>query len=736
MSKNVLYENFYNVGCAAFKRGQYSDALQAWRKAFKMQKEPALAKKIAQAHFRYALSLDSERSLPQTVSELFQALQYDTSVPVYHYHIGLAYHKQKKYDKAINAYQKALNLAPGNERFLKHLCLAQIELGMEFQPENKGVSIDILGKIHRGKYQEAWDDLQAKKDALKEDEYRLYSAITLTMLKEYEKAKKIWKEMDSCLATYYLGMIYVQEEKWPSALKNLEDACEVSYLKDFCKIPLIWIYQYQASKLASKDEKKAKTLWNKIAALDPSAQGAYNSLAAGIQQGYSYAIEGNYAQAIRTWSRLIRAGNPHPLLLQNCAIAYERKEEYKHSVALWKDLGKVWEKDFSKSLDKENSKKKISVLYNHISQIFNKLDQYDEEKMACKKAAEWNPENVDLQLKTIDFDFQENELTTSISKLKKLLLRFPKNPKVLEFMGECYAIMGNYQRAAECCMDALASIPGEKRLTEILRDLGSRAVNNFLLKRNPLEAKELIKKLIEVDKQYIPHYGLLWKVLFFESKEQEAKAEIEKTLTAFPNNSWVFAEVAKVYFSQNNTKEMEFYLQKAQEISKQGNCDLENKAVIYFLNILKNRQKAIQSIKDLFPEGKEEEKQIFFRSIINQFRDYNKIEIEIDIIQDCGTLSPVFLERGMEIVADLLEKHSFDIIRKLVPILRNLANFYNRYDILHMIMELQMALKMMDGGPGGWNPFGFSRLINLDDDYDGDDDDDDDDDDDRRYWDV
>ena len=148
--------NHYQQGQIHFQQKDYVAAVKAWRAAMKVNAEPHLARKLAEAHFRYALSLDREHQLTGVISELHQAIQRAPHVPIYHYHLGLAYHQKGQHKRAISAYEQALKLDPDNQRFQKHLEFARVELGQETQQPYT----QVLRLLQQEQYAEAYETVK------------------------------------------------------------------------------------------------------------------------------------------------------------------------------------------------------------------------------------------------------------------------------------------------------------------------------------------------------------------------------------------------------------------------------------------------------------------------------------------------------------------------------------------------------------------------------------------------
>ena len=211
----------YQNGQSAFQMKDYAAAIKAWRTEIKTNSDPSLSKKLAEAHFRHAHSMDRKRELTQVISELHQASQRAPDVAIYRYHLGLAYHQKKQYNKAIDAYRQAVKLCPGDDRFQRHLALARAESGEDAQ--NPVVS--VMQSMQQENYAEARETLE--QGSLGEI-HGVVAGCVSALLGEYAEAKK---QLNKYAATeygvpisYYLGLIYAQEGKATSAIKHLETA--------------------------------------------------------------------------------------------------------------------------------------------------------------------------------------------------------------------------------------------------------------------------------------------------------------------------------------------------------------------------------------------------------------------------------------------------------------------------------------------------------------------------------
>ncbi|MGI8554064.1 MAG: tetratricopeptide repeat protein [Dehalococcoidia bacterium] len=85
----------------------------------------AAALALAEAHFRRAMLATNEARRAQDLQEAV-ALVPDRAI--YHFHLGLAYHRQGQLRRARKSYEIAHRLAPSDGRFQRHLLLASLAL--------------------------------------------------------------------------------------------------------------------------------------------------------------------------------------------------------------------------------------------------------------------------------------------------------------------------------------------------------------------------------------------------------------------------------------------------------------------------------------------------------------------------------------------------------------------------------------------------------------------------------
>jgi len=416
-------QKLYEMGKSSFKQQNYLSAIKTWRK-IRENAPMNLPHLLAQAHFRYALSLERQKKISKILSELHLAIQNAPEVAIYHYHLGLAYHQKGDYKKAINSYQGALQREPDNDRFLRHLDIALLESGKNAQ----GIEIKIWDQFGHKQYQEIQAVLQ--QNSL-EKRHHLWQGITLAMQHEYSQAKKCLQQVNSpeyvAIVNYYLAAIYAQEKKYSSAVKHFE-LVQKNFPDEVCLAPLMQVYKQQAGMYQEQgQEKKAKSLWNKIAKISSDKEDAEHAVLTSVTEGYHYVEQGNISQAMRNWKRLINQGIEHPMLLQNYAIACDHQNEYEKAIEIWEKLVRVWQQQLPKSENYELQKKKIALVYRRIGELASQLDDYLKVKEAYSQALEYTPKDTEIRLCLIEIELEEENYPYVFRQLRQLNRQDPKN---------------------------------------------------------------------------------------------------------------------------------------------------------------------------------------------------------------------------------------------------------------------------------------------------------------------
>lgn len=138
-------------GQAPYKRAQLFEAIRVLESAG--QRDPdggerhSLADRrvaISEAYFRLAILPGTE--LPDSLTYIQQAIEYDPFHPKLFFHLGRLLHRAGDYQGAVQSYREALRHAPTSHRAYVHLAIALLEL----EENEKTLGRSILETLMRG----------------------------------------------------------------------------------------------------------------------------------------------------------------------------------------------------------------------------------------------------------------------------------------------------------------------------------------------------------------------------------------------------------------------------------------------------------------------------------------------------------------------------------------------------------------------------------------------------------
>lgn len=679
--------NHYHKGQTHFQQEDYAAAVKAWRTAMKVNAEPHLARKLAEAHFRYALSLDRERQLTGIISELHQAIQRAPDVAIYHYHLGLAYHRKGRHERAILAYGQALKLAPDNQRFQKHLELARVESRQETQEP----LAQILQLLQQGQYTEAHEMLKTHSFG---EIHGLFEGYTCAMMGNYAAAKNAFNQctVSEYVIPYYLGLIYAQEGKFPSAIKHLETAMKEPILKDVCKQPLLGAYKRQAMKYAEVDEpRKAQQLWNKVVRLDPQDAAADNVVLAALDEGYRQASEGNFTQAMRSWRRLINQGIEHPALLQNYAIACDRVERYEDAMEIWEQLAEVWEKQQRTAPDPKTMKRKLALVYRRIGEIAWNLEDIYTAETAYQQASKHAPDNLEIRLRLVGLSLSEGKFDAVFRQLKQLRRRYPDDIRILELEVSAYLDVEDYDKVLHSCLHILKLDAKHQNALELLHTIGCAHVRELLEEDRHRQAIRFLESFIQVDATHPPFYILLGRIYLDQDKIADAEKVLVQRIELEGNKALAHAQVGKVYMSAEYFERAEAHFKEAGDLDATEPDILSTLGIAYMPHDTDKANHYLDKLIASEPDDSE-----VFGKIIGELLKEDQVNFAQAIVDRGLKAYPDSLPFTIHHLAIAIFTENFNLGRKIAKKARQLATKTGASELLELISSMEMAISIRE----------------------------------------
>lgn len=681
----------YQNGQSAFQMKDYAAAIKAWRTEIKTNSDPSLSRKLAEAHFRYALSMDRGHGLTQVISELHQAIQRAPEVAIYHYHLGLAYHQKKQYNKAIAPYRQALELRPGDDRFQRHLALACAESGQDVQDS----VVSVMQSMQQENYAEARETLE--QGSLGEI-HGVVAGCVSAMLGEYAEAKRQLNQYTATkygvLISCYLGLIYAKEGKASSAIKHLETATNEPYMADVCQPILLGIYKQRAAAYTETGEyAKANRFWNKIAQLDPQDTAADNAIAASLQEGLRQASEGNFSQAMRSWRRLINRGIEHPALLQNYAIACDQSASYENAIETWQTLATVWERQLSTAPNRERLKRKLALVYRRIGEIALQLDGVYITKDAYQKALTYAPEDLEIRARLVTLLAGEDDLKAAMRQFRQLQRRYPNDVRVLELEITLGLESGDYQKALNSCVEILKVDPKHQKSLDLLESLGNEHVQELFQKNQYRQAIRLLQNFIEVHPTYTGFYMLLGGILLEQNRITEGERVLARAIETAENKTLALAQVGASYLCATYADRAESYFEDA------GGLDSEQPEVLLVIGVAYipfNYQKADRYFNRLFDVKPEDEE--VFGKIARALLKSGMPDRAADMLNRGLKKLPDSVPLLIGSITVAISVEDFSLARKTLNRARKLALDSGDFEALQALSSLELMMNFQDIG--------------------------------------
>jgi tetratricopeptide (TPR) repeat protein len=267
-----------------------------------------------------------------------------------YFKLGNDYYRQDKYNNAIEAYRKAIELNPDYAE-------AYYNLGIVYGKQGDYVeAIKKFGKAIELKpgYAEAYDKLSIAYNyqgivCSKRDEY----VNAIEAYKEAIKLKPDYAEACDNLGIAYnnLGIIYYDQGEYAKAIEEFEKAKEL-------KPKEAAVYYNLGNAYAKLDEyANAIEKYEKAIELNPDYAEAYNN------RGNSYNHLGEYDKAIKSYNEAIKLNPDYAEVYNNNGIIYKKQGNYAEAIERYKKAIKL-KRDFANGYNNlielcENSNKYV-----------------------------------------------------------------------------------------------------------------------------------------------------------------------------------------------------------------------------------------------------------------------------------------------------------------------------------------------------------------------------------------
>lgn len=420
-------------GLRAFQAGRLSEAIAAWQP---LAADPAVARALAEAHFRRGLSALAG----DPAGDLWRAAALDPDDPRFPFHLGRLLHRAGDLDAAAAQYRAALAREPGNRAAARLLALLALEqspaadlaglpgvtpalrawaapalalLRRQPPPADEGP----LGTLWRGLGQLAEGDPQAL--ATLGDE-RPLPARALAPLRRYYRGVAAAGAGDADQALALWRQVYEAGDRPPGIEERLAALLAARL----------------AALLDAGDAAAAGSLARSWSALPGGA--AFDELRLRALDGAARAATaaGAWDQAGALWEaarqivgRAQGLGSPRPIL-HNLALAHERQERWEEAAEAWRALLRTRARRGAGAGDPQEERRWAWVRARVIS-CYRNAGRPDEAVAVFRQMLKLDPGDLDLRIELADALLANEQERASQNEIRRILEIDPYHPEAL-----------------------------------------------------------------------------------------------------------------------------------------------------------------------------------------------------------------------------------------------------------------------------------------------------------------
>ena len=319
---------------------------------------------------------------------------------------GISFGKSGEYEKAIECFNKAIELEPNYAKAYYY----------------RGIAYGDLKQ-----YEKAICDYNK---AIKQDQKyaKTYTkrGIAYAELKEYEKAiedfnKAIELDPQDAKAHNHRGDAYVHLKQYEKAIEDFDKAIELDP-------NYAWAYNNRGTAYAHlKQYERAIDDYDKAIELDPNYVSAYKN------RGLAYGDLKQYERAIDDYDKAIELDPNYVSAYKNRGLAYGNLKQYEKAM-----------EDFIKAIELDPND---SMAYNYRGITYARLGQYESAIDDYNKAMERNPNIAVIYTNRGNAYKDLGHYERAIDDYNKAIELDPNDSMAYNYRGITYARLGQYERA-------------------------------------------------------------------------------------------------------------------------------------------------------------------------------------------------------------------------------------------------------------------------------------------------
>ncbi|MBI1748505.1 MAG: tetratricopeptide repeat protein [Acidobacteria bacterium] len=579
-------------GAQAFAAGDYPTAIKIWTRIIAMDPTHEVKTKLAEAHFRHALTLYSSHGhLNAIISDLSVAARHEPNWPLYWYHLGLAYGRAGIPSKALSSLRKAVALDPNSERFLYHQAVFALET-------NPGETLKILmnqaGSADPWKYLEVLFDLRQQQPDLayhsaqdiadEKGEVIFLKGIAAQMQERYDLSRQLLymalgKNPTNPAMAYYLGFSCYKENDIETATRLWEAAYAAGLRTPGIESALVAAYYNQALGHALNHR-----LDDLIACLQsilrlPTESGAEIRPMLAL----SYFLKGNkmlevdsvsaaipfWQQALTGYEDLLRSAstqmdqednqrhylNQTHKLYHNLALAYDLTEKVDLAIMNWERLIKTWRNRY-KSGNPEVNRELIVAAYRHLADDYQKIGRIKDALAAYGMALKHSPDLLEVHEELGELYLAGQEWPRAAHHWSEVVRIKGDGTDAYTKLGMALQRDGQPERALECWQRALELEPKNRAAkNEIFRSREPEILRNIERGRYD-HALEILEELLAILPD-LPIVRIMMSDAYWgKGRRSHAMDQIERAIAINPRDPTIWIEVIQSLLFNKRSKEL------------------------------------------------------------------------------------------------------------------------------------------------------------------------------------
>jgi tetratricopeptide (TPR) repeat protein len=512
-------DGYRDLGDVLYEQKDFDGALEAYRTALKVN--PSV-KGFYKRYAEIVIAKGQQDEVITTLTKVINAGEADLGT---YTTLGMIFQKKKIYGKAVEMYQKALQLDPSNVDALSALASCQAANGdlngavISYEQAvmmNTGATEELkeLGEIYLklGREEEGIKTLKKYLDKKPDDpKAALLVGKYFFEKKEYADAEK-YLALSLSSASSEQKLMYAEAAfnagKYKEAIKELEGLKMDKKIKGAMQRNVYKMLAESYEKDGKQDEVAARAYGNYLAlpgVRDEDA--AYKQ--AFLQE------KSNPAAAVKLYESNIKVySTDYRNFLRLGLIYSEKKETLSKAVPMLKRVT-----DLAASMP---------AVWLELGRVYGKIGKEDEELQAYRRYSETDPQNLEANKRIGILLMRKGLVNEALVYLEISNTHQPDDPVVMSMLAKGYIKTNRSNEAIELLKKAKEAKKDDPDIRFMLFELYQKLGQND-------KAQEEIKALVDMKRE--PRYLMLYaEALLIQGKHKEAENTVEDILAVDPEN--------------------------------------------------------------------------------------------------------------------------------------------------------------------------------------------------------